>query len=235
MDAMTTNVVINDEEPSLDSMDRLWAALDASLDPPARAPRTPRTLAERAGNHICLRCGWHWYCNRCRRDHAAHLNGAPYPTGCANVICRSTYWDRPATRARGRRPDDTNWTFVQQRMAEARVDRKRRRHLAKTRELAAELGLDSTDPRAGRLLHRVHHNSAVLQSPLPEHATPLTSMPERAAEVTRLASEARVDAPLPADQRIALAAYNMKTSPWRVRPRTVPPPPGVEELESTKP
>jgi hypothetical protein len=81
-------------------------------------------------------------------------------------------------------------------MAVARVDRKRRRHLAKARSLAKELGLDIRDPRPRRRTKKFVREEAVLAAVTP-------------AQV--------------ADSLRAL-----------VRGRTVPPPPGLEELEGTK-
>jgi hypothetical protein len=202
---VTDATPINDEEPSPDSMDRLWSALDAALDPPNPPPLTSEALRRRVGQHSCLRCGWHWCCNRCRRDPFAHsAGGAPQPKCCANIICRSTYWDQPAKTVRGRRPEDTDWVKVREAMAAARVDRKRRRHLAKARSLAKELGLDIRDPRPRRRTKKFVREEAVLAAVTPAQVA--------AAEATQL--------------RDSLRAL--------VRGRTVPPPPGLDELEGTK-
>jgi hypothetical protein len=90
-------------------------------------------------------------------------------------------------------------------MAAARVDRKRRRHLAKARSLAKELGLDIRDPRPRRRTKKFVREEAILAAVTPAQVA--------AAEATQL--------------RDSLRAL--------VRGRTVPPPPGLEELEGTKP
>jgi hypothetical protein len=190
----------NDEEPSPDAMDRLWAALDASLDPP-EAP-TPFRNDGHAGQHQCLRCGWRWDCRECRQ-HGRHAHGPthqrPLPKCCANVICRSAYWDVPAKTSRGRTPDQTDWDDVRSRMLDARDRRKRFRHLAKVRKLAASLGLDITDPRTGR-------GPQVGSEPAPTATATATIAPPTTA--------------IPRPESL-----------WPARARTVPPPPGLEDLE----
>lgn len=133
---------VNDEEPSLDAMDRLWDALDAALDPPAPTDPTADPSyygPDRQGSHACLRCGHHWTPRKEGR-----------PRCCP--WCRSAYWDAEPKLQTARVPWQTDWRKVRFKADEARLRRKQYHHLAQVKKLAKELGLDVTDPRTGRPL-----------------------------------------------------------------------------------
>jgi hypothetical protein len=200
---MTTATAIprfNDEEPSADAMDRLWAALDATLDPDPVVPPPSGTV----GSCECLRCGYKWDPKPRRRNGEVTV---PRPRLCANPECRTAYWDRPPVAESARRPAATNWEKVRQRQGEEVVRRRKQRHLAKVKALARELGLDITDPRTGKVLAATHPRARVRTEELPTEPT--------------------------SEQRTALAGYTAKAETWSVRPRTVPPPPGMDDLDTT--
>jgi hypothetical protein len=202
---------INDEQPSDDAMDRLWAALDASLDPPtpARATTTNRrgpAAPQPGGKHACrcLRCGWEWWA---RISHPRH---------CA--FCRSSYWDIPPQRANARRPDQMDAQEVR-RIRERNVDDRRRyRHLAKVKGLAKELGLDITDPRSGTRLVRTRRDAKALRAALPAEPTSLNGV-----------AEPETHNPMDANMSQPRTTWPMVAA----RGRTVPPPPGLDDLEGT--
>lgn len=197
--------VINDEQPSDDAMDRLWAALDASLDPlpAAVVPSSDRPLgSDRPGVLRCLRCGYKWTPRDPTRP----------PKGCA--FCYSSYWDRPPKTVRARRPEDTDWTAIRAWRRTRTAARTRSRRLARAKEIAAQLGLDITDPRSGRRVAHTRSNAKVLREPLPADMNVLQPAPNPAAERPPVTTTA-VHAPW-----LAMA-----------RPRTVPPPPGLDDLE----
>jgi hypothetical protein len=125
---------INSEEPSPDTMSRLWDALDASLDPDDSASSAP----PRIGTHSCLRCGNRWNPR------------AVDPRCCPR--CRSAYWDRPPMTARAARPEDTDWSKESTRRRLLTIERRHYRHLAKVKELAKELGFNILDPRTGKFV-----------------------------------------------------------------------------------
>jgi hypothetical protein len=185
---------VNSEEPSDEAMDRLWAALDATLDPDDAAP-LPAARPDRDGTHLCLRCGWRW---------TPHPDNAT-PRSCAH--CRSAYWNTPPVKPYARRPERTDWAAEQAKMADAAAVRRRYRHLAKVKELARELGLDITDPRTGDVVRRTRRGARVLERPLE-----------------------------PIDLSGALAESNDPAASkpiWTppMRRGSVPPPPGLEDLE----
>ncbi len=78
------------------------------------------------GKYTCTRCGWKW---------SPRPNSPDPPHACAR--CRSSYWQSAPVSSRANSPNDPKWQG--ERNAVAR--RKRERHLARLRELAAEFGL----------------------------------------------------------------------------------------------
>jgi pyruvate/2-oxoglutarate dehydrogenase complex dihydrolipoamide acyltransferase (E2) component len=131
---------VNDQEPSDEAMDRLWAALDATLDP-SDANTLPPPAAPPAAEW-CRRCGYgrlfgQWH------PRSAHPRGCPH--------CHSAYWDTLALTERGRKlPTRVSLSKIRRERVASVAKRRRYRHLARVRKLARELGLDITDPRTGR-------------------------------------------------------------------------------------
>jgi hypothetical protein len=174
-----TDTLHNDEEPSRDAMDRLWAALDASLDPPPDAASILR-----GGSHWCCRCGYHW------------TPRMADPKCCP--LCRSAYWNRPPKSSRARKPADTNWDIEKQRRGQNAATRRHYRHLAKVKQLAKELGFDITDPRTGAVVSK----RRVVRTTNREKVTTQEELVTRETE---------------------------RQPPVTFR-RTVPPPPGIEDV-----
>ena len=82
--------------------------------------------AGRASKYTCNRCGWAW---------TPRLNSLDPPRACAR--CRTAYWNTASVSSRANRPDDPKWELKSESIAR----RKRKRHLARLRELTAEFGL----------------------------------------------------------------------------------------------
>jgi hypothetical protein len=177
---MTDPRHINAEEPPDDAMMRVYAALEAVLDP-VDSPRLPAARADRIGTHECLRCGYHW------------TPRVPSPRACP--LCRSAYWDLPPVKAYARRPENTDWKKEQARIRGSYVHRRRYRRLAKVRALARELGIEITDQRMDKVMGRTQ----ALVMELPPVAPPPVAPPS--------------------------------ISTWSPLRRTVPPPPGLDDLE----
>jgi hypothetical protein len=195
---------LNSDEPSEDAMDRLWAALDAALDPDPPADPTPAPKEGVAYRCECRRCGYKW--NPTRSDD---------PVTCS--LCGSAYWRTPAKTRRGRRPENTDWAAEAERRRKANLDRKRYARLAQVRELAAELGLDITDPRERKPVHRTRRTAKVLREPLPT------------LSLDGMLADGPND---PAASKPIWPGRNSGAPVSVVPRRTVPPPPGLEDLES---
>ena len=82
--------------------------------------------AGRAGKYTCNRCGWAW---------TPRLNSLDPPRACAR--CRSAYWQSAPESPRANSPSDPKWELKSESIAR----RKRERHLARLKELAAEFRL----------------------------------------------------------------------------------------------
>jgi hypothetical protein len=119
---------INDEEPTAIDFDRLWAALDATLDP------EPPPAGER-GRCACKRCGWRW--------DPRHQN--PHPRMCPG--CHSQYWDREPVNAYAAHASPERLALMQQGRERAKRERKLNYHRREAEKLAAELGLMPRPPR----------------------------------------------------------------------------------------
>jgi hypothetical protein len=131
----------------------------------------------------------------------------PSPRMCP--LCRSAYWDRPPMKAYARRPENTDWPAEQARMRDSAVTRKRYRHLAKVKALAREMGLDISDPRTGKIVQRAARKARVLAEPL-------------------VAEPVAVAVAMTPTQDVIDRVYR---PPFR---RTVPPPPGLDDLEDKR-
>jgi hypothetical protein len=182
----------NSEEPSPDAMDRLWAALDASLDPPPPPVGTVGALE-------CLRCGWRW-----------DPRLPTVPRCCPNPLCHSTYWDRPPQRARARRPESTDLDEVRAQLARDRGTALKLRKLQKVRRVAREVGLELVDDRPR---NRRGSSNAPKMTILPASQAPVAGIAELRREA---AARDRATVTPPANA---------------FRP-TVPPPPGLDDLDS---
>src|SRR5713226_2380183 len=78
------------------------------------------------GKYACTRCGWKW---------TPRPNFPDPPRACAR--CRSAYWQSAPVSSRANSPDDPKWQAERDSVAR----RRRERHVARLRELAAEFGL----------------------------------------------------------------------------------------------
>jgi hypothetical protein len=210
------------EEPSDASLERLSAALDRSLSPPAPgAARGPTIGPNRQGTHSCLRCGHHW---------TPHLSN-PDPRCCP--LCNSAYWNKPPKTARARRPEDTDWDAERERLTVLYQEQSRRRSVARIAKVARSLGLAVVDLGTGKKLGKRELKKASLA-----HAPVPADIKRRVAE-----AEARIrnfvvtstppaapaaPAAVPANAHVALDADWLRQ---RAYGRTVPPPPGLEEGE----
>jgi len=76
-----------------------------------------------AGKYACTRCGWRW---------TPRPNSPDPPRACAR--CRSAYWQSTPVSCRANLPSDAKWRVESQSVA------RRRRHLTRLKELAAEFG-----------------------------------------------------------------------------------------------
>jgi hypothetical protein len=148
-------------------------------------------------------------CLRCGwRWNPRHPDPAYHPRCCANILCHSSYWDIPPTRRYARRPSDKDIVSPESphrqsiNAARARDNRKRRaRTLIKK---ARELGLDIEDAVKLDMRRRAKDYSVAPVTP-PTAAAPLPP----------------VGPPRPLTEYRPPAAF---------RP-TVPPPPGLDDLE----
>ncbi len=102
--------------------------------------KEPNYSAGNVGKYTCTRCGWKW----------TPRAGCPDPPrACAR--CRTAYWQTAPTSSRANSPDDPKWQEERELVAR----RRRERHFAKLRELAAEFGLqlppigDTSPPTKG--------------------------------------------------------------------------------------
>ncbi len=86
----------------------------------------PQFSAGEFGKYTCTRCGWKW---------TPRPNSPDPPHACAR--CRSAYWQSAPISSRANSPNDPKWQAERDSVAR----RKRERHLARLRELAAEFGL----------------------------------------------------------------------------------------------
>src|SRR6266851_2921063 len=78
------------------------------------------------GKYACTRCGWKW---------TPRPNSPDPPHACAR--CRSAYWQTPPISSRANSPDNPKWQAERDVVAR----RRRERHMARLRELAAEFGI----------------------------------------------------------------------------------------------
>jgi len=77
------------------------------------------------GKYTCDRCGWSW---------TPRPNAPDPPRACAR--CRSAYWQSAPVTSRANSPNDPKWQAEQESIAR----RRKERHLARLKELAAEFG-----------------------------------------------------------------------------------------------
>lgn len=123
------------------------------------------------GKYTCTRCGWKW---------SPRPNSPDPPRACAR--CRSAYWQSVPVSSRANSPNDPKWQAERGSVAR----RKRERHLARLRELAAEFGLKpppiphdneptpsqpAPAPRSLSLSERLHREMAQWE-PNPEPSLP---------------------------------------------------------------
>jgi hypothetical protein len=87
----------------------------------------PKYAAGKSGKYTCTRCGWKW---------TPRVGCPDPPRACAR--CRSAYWQTAPMSSRANSPEDSKWHADRDLVAR----RRRERHLAKLRELAAEFGLE---------------------------------------------------------------------------------------------
>jgi hypothetical protein len=169
--------------------------------------RPPRPLLGSAGSCRCLRCGWRWEPRR-----------PDPPRQCPNRKCHSAYWNIPPQRANARRPESTDLDKMRRQIAR---DRKLDYREAQLRRLEArmwKLGITLQDLQA---LRRVRDSGrgqgqeeAVAPAPM--------ALP--------------VDPNLYALPQPLIDAIQRQRSPTHIasyRP-TVPPPPGLDDLEPRK-
>jgi len=151
------------------------------------------------------------WCRRCGygRLYGTWLARTEHPRGCPN--CHTSYWDIPAKTARGKIPDFLTTQEAERRRRERNDERRRYRHLAMVRALAEELGVSIVDPRTEK--------------------PPRPRKPRRPPDKPKTRITPRVDT-IAAPPSPAVAGPPMPPLAFR---RTVPPPPGIEELESEKP
>ena len=95
---------------------------NSEFSPNAR-PKHPEGVSR---EYTCTRCGWRW---------TPRPNSPDPPRACAR--CRSAYWQSAPASSRANSPDNPKWQAERQSVAR----RRRERHLARLRELAAEFGL----------------------------------------------------------------------------------------------
>jgi len=101
-----------------------------------------RNYSGQVGKYTCTRCGWKW---------TPRANSPDPPHACAR--CRTAYWQSAPVSSRANSPDDPKWQAERDSVAR----RKRERHLARLRELAAEFGLkpppidDDNEPAPSQL------------------------------------------------------------------------------------
>jgi hypothetical protein len=87
----------------------------------------PMFAAGKSGKYTCTRCGWKW----------TPRDGCPDPPrACAR--CRSAYWQTAPISPRANSPEDPKWQAERDLVSR----RRRERHLAKLKELAAEFNLE---------------------------------------------------------------------------------------------
>ncbi len=82
--------------------------------------------AGHVGKYTCTRCGWKW---------TPRQNSPDPPHACAR--CRSAYWQSAPVSSHANAPNDPKWQAERDSVAR----RRRGRHLARLRQLAAEFGL----------------------------------------------------------------------------------------------
>jgi hypothetical protein len=87
--------------------------------------KLPNYSPGKSGKCTCTRCGWAW---------TPRLNSPDPPRACAR--CRSAYWQSAPASSRANTPNDPKWHAERESVAR----RKRERHLARLKELAAEFG-----------------------------------------------------------------------------------------------
>src|SRR6266852_1838432 len=86
----------------------------------------PKYPAGKFGKYTCTRCGWKW---------TPRPNSPDPPRACAR--CRSAYWQSASVSSRANSPDNPKWQAERDVVAR----RRRERHVARMRELAAEFGI----------------------------------------------------------------------------------------------
>lgn len=156
---LSDDSLASDEQPSDEAMERLSAALDATLDPITAAPVGP----DRPGILQCKRCGHRWN----------PRPSNPHPRACA--FCHSSYWDRePKHLSRAMTPDKVDWDAERAAAQQRSKDSWRRTKIRRTIAIAKELGLSVKEPPAPR--------------PRPTERPRMTITPAAASPPTREAS-----------------------------------------------
>lgn len=186
------------------------AAGDARLWDALTAPPDPVRPDPPATVTWCRRCGYgnHFGCWTPR---------SPHPVACP--FCHSAYWDRPGVRRFARQPAITSIAAMEaelrrQRTRDARR-RKHYRHVAQLKRLAGELGV--------KVVRRRRRASVA--------ATTATT-----ATTATQPSSASASAPTPSTQQpVAPRAASGPAMPPAAFRRTVPPPPGLDDLGGTTP
>jgi hypothetical protein len=97
----------------------------------------PKYAAGKFGKYTCTRCGWKW---------TPHGGFPDPPRACAR--CRTAYWQTPPMSSRANLPEDPKWQAERDLVSR----RRRERHLARLRELAAEFRLEPPPVEGGRAI-----------------------------------------------------------------------------------
>src|SRR6267154_3260982 len=101
----------------------------------------PKYAAGKFGKYACTRCGWKW---------TPRGNCPDPPHACAR--CRTAYWQTPPMSSRANSPEDLKWREERDLVSR----RRRERHLAKLRELAAEFELEPPPIEDRRAIPSAH-------------------------------------------------------------------------------
>ena len=115
--------------------------------------------------YTCTRCGWKW---------TPRPNSPDPPRACAR--CRSAYWQSAPASSRANSPGDPKWQTERESVAR----RRKERHVARLRELAAEFGLQpppivgelTSPPRVAQAPMESHQPGVIAVDPCSNEAAP---------------------------------------------------------------